>query len=144
MSDVVLDANVLVGLLDRNDSLHQRATEVLAQMQGRGAQPVMLDVMVSEAVSALCRRATQRKSRSPDLGLVRDQIHAWLEADLVTFVHDAVAELFEEIVDVAEASAGVLNFNDAALVLLQREGTIGEVATFDTNLAGTADFRSIG
>lgn len=143
MSDVVLDANVLMGLLDQNDSLHERATALLAQMQGRGDQPVMLDVMVAETVSALCRRAMQRKLGPPDLGLVRDQIHAWLEAGLVTFVHDAVAELFEEIVDATEASGGVLNFNDAALVLLQREGTIGDVATFDANLAGTADFRSI-
>jgi len=143
MSDVVLDANVLVGLLDQNDSLHQRATDLLAQMQGRGDQPVMLDVMVSETVSALCRRATQRKSGPPGLGRVRGQIHAWLEAGLVTFVHDAVAELFEEIVDATEASGGVLNFNDAALVLLQREGTIGDVATFDANLAGTADFRAV-
>ncbi|HYP74357.1 MAG TPA: hypothetical protein VER12_00290 [Polyangiaceae bacterium] len=51
--------------------------------------------------------------------------------------------MFEEIVDATEASGGVLNFNDAALVLLQRQGAIGDVATFDANLAGTADFRSI-
>lgn len=143
MSDVVLDANVLVGLLDQNDSLHQRATELLVQMQRRGDQPIMLDVIVAETVSALCRRATQRKSAPPNLGRVRDQIHEWLDAGLVTFVHDAVAELFEEIVDAAEASGGILNFNDAALVLLQREGTIGDVATFDANLAGTANFRSV-
>jgi predicted nucleic acid-binding protein len=62
MSDVVLDANVLVGLLDQNDSLHQHATELLARMQSNGDQPVMLDMMVAEMVSALCRRTTQRKS----------------------------------------------------------------------------------
>lgn len=69
-------------------------------------------------------------------------MHGW-QRGVVTFVHDAVAELFEEIVDATEAPGGVLNFNDAALVLLQREGTIGDVATFDANLARTADFRSI-
>jgi predicted nucleic acid-binding protein len=143
MSDVVLDANVLLGLLDRNDSLHERATQLLAQMQHDGDQPVMLDVVIAETVSVLCRRATQRKSGPFDLRSVRDQIHAWLAAGVVTFVHDAVAELFEEIVDATEASGGVLNFNDAALVLLQREGTIGDVATFDANLVRTADFRSI-
>lgn len=51
--------------------------------------------------------------------------------------------MFEEIVDAAEDSGGILNFNDAALVLLQREGTIDDVATFDASLARTADFRSI-
>lgn len=143
MSDVVLDANVLVGLLDRNDSLHQRAAELLDRMQRKGDRPVMLDILVAEMVSALCRRATQRKSGQPDLRIVRDQVHAWLEAGIVTFVHDAVAELFEDIVDAAEASSGVLNFNDAALMLLQLEGTIGNVATFDANLAGVDGFRTI-
>jgi len=50
MSDVVLDANVLVGLLDRNNSLHERATQLLAQMQRDGDQPVMLDVVIAETV----------------------------------------------------------------------------------------------
>lgn len=143
MSDVVLDASVLVGLLDQNDSLHERSTELLARMQRDGERPVMLDVMVAEMVSALCRRATQRKSGRPDLGRVRDQVHAWLASGLVTFVHDAVAELFEDIVDAAEASGGVLNFNDAALVLLQRNGAIGDVATFDANLADVKGFRAV-
>jgi len=74
MSDVVLDANVLVGLLDRNDSLHERATRLLAQMQHDGAQPVMLDLVIAEAVSVLCRRATQRKAGPPDLRSVRDRV----------------------------------------------------------------------
>lgn len=143
MSDVVLDANVLVGLLDRSDSLHQRAADLLGRIQRDGGRPVMLDIMIAEMVSALCRRATQRKANPPDLAHVRDQVHGWLDAGVVTFVHDAVAEMFEEIVDAAEESGGILNFNDAALVLLQREGTIDDVATFDANLAGTAAFRSI-
>lgn len=75
MSDIVLDASVLVGLLDQNDSLHQRSTELLARMQRDGHRPVMLDVIVAEMVSALCRRAMQRKSSPPDLGRVRDQVH---------------------------------------------------------------------
>lgn len=80
MSDVVLDANVLVGLLERSDSLHQRSTELLERIQRDGGRPVMLDIIVAETVSALCRRATQRKASPPDLAHVRDQVHAWLDA----------------------------------------------------------------
>lgn len=61
----------------------------------------------------------------------------------MTFVHDAVADMFEDVVDEAQRSGGVLNFNDAALVLLQRAGSIGEVATFDRNLAGAVGFRAV-
>lgn len=126
--DIVLDTNVLVGLLDRNDSLHQRAVALLERVQEQGDRLVMLDFVVAEMFSVLCRRATQRRANPPDLAHARTQIRSWLEADAITFVHQAVADLFEEIIDTAEASGGALNFNDAALVLLQREGTIFEQA----------------
>jgi predicted nucleic acid-binding protein len=35
------------------------------------------------------------------------------------------------VLDIIAASAGSLNFNDALLVPLQREGSISEVASFD-------------
>ena len=76
MADVVLDANVLVGLLDQNDSQHQRSTELLGRMQREGGRPVMLDIMVGEMVSALCRRAVQRKASPPDLIQVRDRVYS--------------------------------------------------------------------
>jgi predicted nucleic acid-binding protein len=43
--------------------------------------------------------------------------------------------------EVIEASAGRLNFNDALLVVLQREGTIGEVASFDTGFDAVQEFH---
>ncbi len=46
MSEIVLDANVLVGLLDQNDSLHLHSTAMLTRLQQSGDQPVMLDIMV--------------------------------------------------------------------------------------------------
>jgi hypothetical protein len=55
---------VLVGLLDRNDSLHQRATQLLAQMQHDGDQPIMLDLVIAETVSVLC---DEQRSVSQDL-----------------------------------------------------------------------------
>lgn len=144
MSDVVLDANVLVGLLDEHDALHARAVTLLETMQQEGNRPIMLDIMLTEMVSALCRRGAQRKTKPPDLEHVRARIHAWIDAGLVTFVHSAVAERFERILDIAVASRGILNFNDSALVLLQRDGAIGAVASFDGNLANTEEFNCIG
>ena len=47
------------------------------------------------------------------------------------------------ILDVVSQSGGKLNFNDAALVALQREGVIDEVASFDATLAAYPGFRSI-
>jgi hypothetical protein len=47
------------------------------------------------------------------------------------------------VLNVIGQFGGKLNFNDAALVVLQERGLIGEVATFDASLAAHPDFRSI-
>jgi predicted nucleic acid-binding protein len=57
MSDVVLDANVIVGLLDEGDSQSARAHELVARLQAEGHQPVFVGFLLAEALSALCRRS---------------------------------------------------------------------------------------
>ena len=51
--DVALDANVLVAWLDGADVLAPRAQALLTRLKSEGAQPVLLDVAITEAVSTL-------------------------------------------------------------------------------------------
>jgi predicted nucleic acid-binding protein len=60
MADVILDANVLVAQLDASDVLHARAVELLERLHRDGDQAVLLDVLVGEAISVLCRRSQAR------------------------------------------------------------------------------------
>lgn len=54
-----------------------------------------------------------------------------------------IAARFSAILDVVEATGGAVNFNDALLVVLQREGAIGEVASFDEALDVASDFGRV-
>jgi len=67
MAECVLDANVPVAWIDAADSLHARARDLMTQNWSKdGSEPVLLDVLVGEAVSVLCRRFRERR-RSGDL-----------------------------------------------------------------------------
>jgi hypothetical protein len=46
-----------------------------------------------------------------------------------------------EVLDVVDATGGRLNVNDALLVVLQRDGVIGDLASFDTGFDGVDGFR---
>jgi hypothetical protein len=46
---------------------------------------------------------------------------------------------FGRVLGVVEATAGRLNVNDALLVVLQREGMSGEVASFDSGFDAVSD-----
>ncbi|HEX2878698.1 MAG TPA: PIN domain-containing protein, partial [Polyangiaceae bacterium] len=120
MADVVLDANVIIGVLDAQDSLHEAAKGVLATLVQRGSNQVLLDAMVGEAVSVLCRRAAQRKSAPPDLSGILQRVRAWYEAGQISFIQGTIEVHFSAILGEVEKAEGKLNFNDALLVVLQR------------------------
>jgi hypothetical protein len=47
MADVALDANVVVGLLDREDALNARARELVHRIRGMGNEPQILDFVAA-------------------------------------------------------------------------------------------------
>ncbi|HET7505755.1 MAG TPA: type II toxin-antitoxin system VapC family toxin [Kofleriaceae bacterium] len=144
MADVVLDANVLVGYLDANDSQHARATELIERPEAEGHESVLLDGLVAEAISVLCRRARERKARPPDLATVLSLARRWHENGEIEPALSDVSNMFVDVLDVIDASAGRLNFNDALLVVLQRGAVIDDVASFDVAFDAVDGFRRIG
>jgi len=142
MSEAVLDANVLVAWFDESDSLHARATALVEELEHQGVELVMLDVIVGEAVSVLCRRCRDKKNM-PTLPVMLSKLRQWLDPSNIMWVGVEVERVYNEILDVVDASRGRLNFNDALLVVLQREGRIGSLATFDGAFAGVDGFTLI-
>jgi predicted nucleic acid-binding protein len=142
MADIVLDANVLVGYFDQNDALHQQALIVFERLEATGNTPLMLDFLVAEAVSVVCRRALQRKTNPPDLGAIVEKVRSLFLQGEIEFVNEDAESRFARVLDVVRQSAGVLNFNDAMLLVLQQEDVIGAVATFDEALVKYPGFQA--
>src|ERR1019366_3261903 len=126
--EVVLNANVIVAQLDRADVFSERAHELGRRLRDDGAEIVLLDVPVVEAISVICRRARERRSLKPNVDVSLATVRNWAEAGFIRWVAGEGKRLIGSILDVIGAK---LNFNDALLVVLQREGLIGEVASFD-------------
>lgn len=143
MSDVVLDANVIVGLLDDHDVLALRSTEILTRLRANGSRPVLLDICVGEAISVICRRSRERKAAPPDLLAALAKVRAAAERGEIRFVAKQSEQLLPNLLAIVEATGGVLNFNDALLVALQRTGAIEDVVSFDQGLDAAPGFRRI-
>jgi len=137
---VVLDANVLVGLADDNDSRAADARDLVRRLRARGVEPVLVDFLVGEALSALCRRFAERAKQGlePDLVFAR-----YLRAEQNGQIRRLAAEgyaRFDRVLAVVRETAGRLNVHDAMIVVLQRDSRISAVATFDEALAATPGF----
>ncbi len=140
MADVVLDANVIVALLYADDSLHRRAVDLTTRLENEGHSVVLVDFLVFEALSVLCRRAVQRKTAPPDLAVAIARMRSWFDNGEVRFLAQEAEHLVTGVLDIVTDSQGTLNANDALLVALQREGTIDRLATFDKGFEGVPNF----
>jgi len=140
MAEIVLDANVIVALLYADDSQHQRAVQLAERLEAEGHSLVLIDLLVFEALSVLCRRAAQRKTAPPNLAAAVQTMRRWLEAGEVRFLAHEGERLAGSVLDIVIETAGSLNANDALLVALQRERLIDTLATFDRGFDRVADF----
>jgi predicted nucleic acid-binding protein len=141
--EIVLDANVIIAQLDGADTLTARAQELTARLSGEGAEPVLLDFLVSEALSVICRRARERKGSPPDLRPILELVRDWASSGAIRWMARDAEPLWIDTLEVIERSHGRLNFNDALLVVLQQKGLIGDVASFDAGFDVIAEFRRI-
>ena len=140
--EVVLDANVIVGVVDAGDSAHVRAAQLLSVWADEERHVLLLDFLGAEAISVVCRRAAERKRRPPSLEPILVQVQQWNESGRVVFAPLGRNDFSAVLRHVAD-SQGRLNFNDARLVALQRSGAIGEVASFDADFDAVEGFRRI-
>lgn len=139
--EIVLDANVIIAQLDGADTLAVRARELTARLSAEGAEPVLLDFVVAEALSVICRRARERKGAPPDLGPVLIAVRDWASSGAIRWMARDTEPLWADALAVIERSQGRLNFNDALLVALQQKDLIGDVASFDAGFDVIPEFR---
>ena len=143
MREVVLDANVIVAWLDDADALAPRARELLQRLKEEGAELVLVDIAVTEAISVLCRRAKQRRTSPPDLAAAIAKVRSWAERGVIRWLAREHERVMPDVLAIVESTAGALNFNDGLLAVLQREAVIGEVASFDGGLDAFAGFARL-
>lgn len=101
-----------------------------------------MDFLVAEALSALCRRSFERKGQ----GLQLDPIVEWIREQLrrgLIYFPALTADCFANALTIVRSFRGELNFNDARLVVMQRNGDITDVASFDGDFDAVEGFRRI-
>jgi predicted nucleic acid-binding protein len=86
-------------------------------------------------------KARERKTRAPDLKAFLDLVGKLHERGEITFVAGVMETRLADVLGVVRATGGVLSVNDALLVVLQRDGDIGDLASFDAGFDVIDRFR---
>ena len=127
---IVIDANVLVALVDTKDKWHHQAVELRDALVANEAQLIYFDCVVNETVSVLGRRAEEQR-RSEQFDQLLAQLSAVVPAESITWISAAAQRLFLDILSLCRFHEGRLNFNDALMALVSQELGIGHILSFD-------------
>ncbi len=141
--EVVVDANVIVAQLDGTDAFSESARILSERLRNEGAELILLDVLVNEAVSVICRRSRERRHAPPNLESVLSIVRNWVDQGAIRWIASEAERLAGSILDVIRETNGKLNFNDAFLVALQRDELIDDVASFDQGFDKVSGFRRV-
>ncbi len=130
MNIAVIDANVLVALLDDRDAWHGAAIALRDALDSESAELVYFDCVVNETVSVLARRTREQK-RPEQLDTLLDQLSTSVPASDITWISGEIEGLYDEVIGLVRSSAGALNFHDALMALICREQGISVLISFD-------------
>jgi predicted nucleic acid-binding protein len=128
--NIVIDASVLVGLLDPNDVWHTQAVALWETSKAAGHSAVYFDCVAAESISVLMRRLHE-KDRTTDIEAVLDRMQAQVPSTLITWILPDVPRLYHEVLRLIRGSLGALNFNDALIALACQQRGILAIASFD-------------
>jgi hypothetical protein len=91
-------------LLYADDSLHQRAVDLMTRLENEGHSLALLDLLVFEASSVLCRRAAQRKAAPPDLAAAVATMRSWFDNGEVRFLAHQAEQIANSVLDIVTSS----------------------------------------
>ncbi|MBI2058550.1 MAG: type II toxin-antitoxin system VapC family toxin [Nitrospirae bacterium] len=135
MADAILDTNILVGLLVRDDRQHPEARRVMSALP-QDATLLYLDVVMMEAIGVLQRKTEKKLQGRPkqDLAVAMDRQLNGLETQVPTgTIVRTMAECerrYDDIVTMVRHE-GVLNFVDAWIAIWAQTHQVLSIVSLD-------------
>jgi len=130
MVDLIVDANVLVALLDSVDKWHPTAVALYGTLRDTGARMLYLDCVINETIGVLGRRVREQ-GRTSQFGELLSHLSALIPEAQITWIYPEVPRLYADILDLVRSSNGELNFHDALMALICRQLGVRYLASFD-------------
>ncbi|MDW7681497.1 MAG: type II toxin-antitoxin system VapC family toxin [bacterium] len=130
MAIAAIDANVLVGLLDKRDKWHEKAVSIRDALKKADAEIIYFDCVLNEVISVLARRSSEQK-RTEQFALLLEKLISIISFDNITWISGEIKRLYEQVLRMVSSSVGKLNFHDSLIALICREQDINVIVSFD-------------
>jgi predicted nucleic acid-binding protein len=114
---VALDTNIVVALVDDQDTWHRTAVAIRDALLETQTQLVYFDCVFNETIGVIGRRTAERH-RSEQFDRLLEGLMAMMPSQSITWIGGAAQPWFDEIVRLGRESYGRLNFHDVLIAFL--------------------------
>lgn len=128
----VIDANVLLALIDEKDKWHPRASVLARALRENNWKIIYLDCVLNEVVSVLGRRLEERKEPKSFRNFL-EILEDLVPESQIEWVYPDVPALYSNIMKMIKENEGRLNFHDALISLFMKEQGLEHIVSFDTD-----------
>ena len=130
IKEAIIDANVLIALIDRRDNWNHRAQALMTALYDQDVRPLFLDCVMNEAISVLARRSEERKRTDEFSNLLNELTQRVPEARII-WVSNEMKDFYSEIIALVRSTNGTMNVHDAFIALLCQTFNIPFILSFD-------------
>ena len=127
MNKAILDSSFLVGYFDRGDVWHSKAVML---MEKNDVEGVILDCVLNEIFSVLCRRAKE-KGEGKKFNKIIDSVSKRFPRQKIVWSYPDIKHHYDDILSLMREHQGELNFHDCLIALVSREKGIKKMVSFD-------------
>lgn len=142
MNKAIIDANVLLALIDERDKWHSKAKAIIQILEDRGLEIIYLDCVINEVISVLGRRLEER-NRLQDFVEIAEKIEDLIPKKEIVWIYPEVPHLYIEIMKLVKEKQGKLNFHDVLILLFSKKHKLGYLVSFDVDFDGIEWIRRI-
>ena len=130
MKKAIIDANVLLALIDKKDKWHSEARAIAQALKERKWNIIYLDCVINEVISVLGRRFEERKGFQ-DFTEVIENLEKLVPEEEIEWLCLNLPNLYGDVVKLVKEKKGKLNFHDALIALFAKEYNLGYLVSFD-------------
>jgi predicted nucleic acid-binding protein len=130
MNKAIIDANVLLALIDKKDKWHYLAKAIVQLLKNKKWNVVYLDCVINEVVSVLSRRLEERKTPQ-DFAKVIEKLENLVPEEEIEWLYPDVPDIYGDVMKLVKERQGKLNFHDALIALFAKEYKLDYFVSFD-------------
>jgi len=142
MTNILIDTNCFVSLLDKSDKWNKTSVEIYAELNKLNVNLLITDIVLNEAINVICKRL-ENKGRSNEMKEFLGLIEKKFTSDSIVWISEEIKKYHHQIIRLVSDNNGLLNYNDCFLIVYMQKNKIKNIVSFDNDFDSIDDINRI-